>query len=130
MIYLGGVISKDGCHPDAQNNDALEKFRTPPKTIGKLRFLLGFLDHYRAYIKTFFRIMNPFYDIVVTPKSKNGSIDSKQYIIWEAFHQKVLDEVINCLKFSEIIWNPHFTHPFIIHCDESQKGIEAVLYQK
>ena len=74
--------------------------------------------------------MNPFYDIVVTPKSKNGSIDSKQYIIWEALNQKVLDEVINFLKFSEIIWNPHFTHPFIIHCDESQKGIEAVLYQK
>ena len=77
VIYLGQPISKDGYHQDPQNNDTLEKFRTPPKIIGKLWFLLGFLGYYCAYIKNFFRIMKPLYDILVTPKSKNGSIDSK-----------------------------------------------------
>ena len=51
-------------------------------------------------------------------------------MIWEGFHQKVLDEVINCLKFPEIISSPNFTHLFLIRCDESQKGLEAALYQK
>ena len=74
--------------------------------------------------------MKPLYEIIVTPKLKNGSIDSKQSIIWEGFHQAVLDKVINCLKFPEIISNPHSTHPFIIHCDASQKDLEVVLYQK
>ena len=74
--------------------------------------------------------MKPLYDIIITPKLKNGSIDSKQFIIWEGFHQAVPDKVINCLKFPEIISNPHSTHPFIIHYDTSQKGLEVVLYQK
>ena len=65
--------------------------------------------------------MKPLSETIVTPKLKNGSIDSKQSIIWEGFHQAVLDKVINCLKFPEIISNPHSTHPFIIHCDTSQK---------
>ena len=74
--------------------------------------------------------MKPLYDIIITPKLKNGSIDSKQSIIWEGFHQAVLDTVINCLKFPEIISNSHSTHPFIIHCGASQKGLEVVLYQQ
>ena len=74
--------------------------------------------------------MKPLYDILVTPKSKNGSIDSKQSIIWKAFQEKVLDKVINYLKFPDIISNLHFTHPFIIHCDASEKVLGAVLYQK
>ena len=71
VIYLGQPISKDGYHQDPQNNDTLAKFRTPPKIIGKLWFLVGFLGYYCAYIKNFFRIMKPLYDILVTPKSKN-----------------------------------------------------------
>ena len=71
VIYLGQPISKDGYHQDPQNNDTLAKFRTPPKIIGKLWFLVGFLGYYCAYIKNFFRIMKSLYDILVTPKSKN-----------------------------------------------------------
>ena len=130
IIYPGRHISKDGYRPDPQNNDAIEKFRTLPKTIGKLRSLLGFLSYYCAYIKNFSRIMKSLYDILVTPKLKNGSIDSKQSIIRKGFQQKVLDQVINYLKFPDIISNLHFTHPFIIHCDACQKGLGAVLYQK
>ena len=48
VIYLGRPISKDGYHPDPQNYDALEEFRTPPKIIGKPWFILGFLGYYCA----------------------------------------------------------------------------------
>ena len=54
VINPGRPIPKDGYHPDLQNNDPLEKFRTLPKIICKLRILLGFLSFYCAYIKIFF----------------------------------------------------------------------------
>ena len=60
VIYQGRPISKDGYHPDTQNNDTFEKFRTPPKIISKLRFLLGFLGYSWAYMKNFFRTINLF----------------------------------------------------------------------
>ena len=60
VIYQGGPISKDGHQPDTQNNDVFEKFRTSPKTISKLRFLLGFLGYYWAYVRNFFRTINLF----------------------------------------------------------------------
>ena len=60
VIYQGGPISKNGYHPDTQNNDAFEKFRTSPKSISKLRFLLGFLGYYWTYVRNFFRTTNLF----------------------------------------------------------------------
>ena len=52
--YLGRLISKDGYRADPQDSIALEKFRAPPKTVGKLRSLLGFLEYYRCYVFKFF----------------------------------------------------------------------------
>ena len=55
MIYLGQPISKDGYYQDPQNNDTLEKFRTPPKIIGKLWFLLFFPWLLLCLYKKFFQ---------------------------------------------------------------------------
>ena len=52
------------------------------------------------------------------------------WLSWLLLCLKVLDKVINCFKFPEIISNPQVTHPFIIQSDASQKGLEAVFYQK
>ena len=52
------------------------------------------------------------------------------WFFWFLLCLKVLDKAINCFKFPEIISNRHFTHPFIINSDASQKGLEAVFYQK
>ena len=51
--YLGRLVSKNGHRPDPADSEALEKFRTPPKTIGELRTLLGFLGYYRSYVQDF-----------------------------------------------------------------------------
>ena len=44
--YLGRMISAEGYRPDPAETAALDKFRTPPETIGELRSLLGFLGYY------------------------------------------------------------------------------------
>ena len=57
--YLGRIISVDGYRADPQETAALEKFRSPPKTMGELRSLLGFLGYYRAYVENFAQQMKP-----------------------------------------------------------------------
>ena len=49
--YLGRLISEQGYRPDPEDLKALERCRTPPTDIGKLRSLIGFLWYYRTYIK-------------------------------------------------------------------------------
>ena len=49
--YLGRLISVNGYSSDPIDTNALEKFRCPPKTIGELRSLLGFLGYYRCYVR-------------------------------------------------------------------------------
>ena len=70
VIYQGRPISKDGYHPDTQNNDTFEKFRTPPKIISKLRFLLRFLGYSWAYMKKFFRTINLFMTYLLLQSQK------------------------------------------------------------
>ena len=62
--YLGRLVSKDGYRPDPKDTIALEKFRCPPKNIGELRSLLGFLGYYRSFVKDFAKTMKPLYDLL------------------------------------------------------------------
>ena len=62
--YLGRLISKEGYRPDPDNTVVLEKFRSPPKNIGELRSLLGFLGYYRPFVKYFSRKMKSLYDLL------------------------------------------------------------------
>ena len=53
--YLGRLISKDGYRADPQGSIALEIFWAPPKTVGELRSLLGFLGYYGCTLKMFLK---------------------------------------------------------------------------
>ena len=44
--YLGRLISGDGYRMDPADTEALEKFREPPKNVGELRSMLGFVGYY------------------------------------------------------------------------------------
>ena len=48
--YLGRLISENGYRPDPKDTESLNRFREPPKTMGELRTLLGFLGYYRSYV--------------------------------------------------------------------------------
>lgn len=87
--YLGRLISGDGYRPDPVDTLALEKFRCPPKTIGELRSLLGFLGYYRCYVKEFSKRMKPLYDLLkgdLSKIEKSGKIDKKN---WETFGSEI-----------------------------------------
>ena len=143
--YLGRLVSAEGYRADPAETEAIERFRDPPKTVGELRSLLGFMGYYRCYIKDFSRHVKPLYDLLKEDKNssekaqdgkksgkKNGKkkCNSKELIPWEDTHQKVLDEMITLLQSPEVIAYPNFELPFYITCDASNSGLGAVLYQK
>ena len=64
-------------------------------------------------------------------KSKaNGQLPSKQGIVWEDRHQKVLCDLIEILTSSKVMAFPDFNRSFVVHCDASQDGLGAILYQE
>ena len=140
--YLGRLISAEGYSPDPQDVQALDKCKVPPKDVGKLRALLGFLGYYRTYIKDFSRKMKPVYDLLQKkdekkpeqkpgkkPKAGNHQLDSRAKITWSEELQKIVDEVVEYLKSPNVLAYPDFSKPFLVHTDASQEGLGAALYQ-
>ena len=139
--YLGRLVSENGYRPDPEDTIALEKFRTPPNTVGELRSLLGFLGYYRCYVRDFSRKVKPLYELLNMKdsgkkvkgkmKGKAGQkYDSREKITFEQEHLRILNEMIDYLQSPEVIAFPDFTVPFFINCDASNQGLGAVLYQE
>ena len=141
--YLGRLLSGEGYRPDPADTIALEKFRVPPRNIGELRSLLGFLGYYRSYVKDFSKIVKPMYELLAEKGEMAGKVrkskenlrkrgqkhNSREAIAWTDNHQRILDQLINQLQSPVIIAYPDFQLPFFITCDASNNGLGAVLYQ-
>ena len=143
--YLGRLISKDGYRADPADTKALDKFRSPPKNVGELRSLLGFLGYFRCYVKAFARKVKPLYNLLkggenVAQQPKKGKggkagkgvgqrYDSREKVEWSSECQKVIDQLIDHLQSPEVIAYPDWNIPFFLNCDASNLGLGAVLYQ-
>ena len=139
---LERLISKYGYGADPQDSRALEKFRAPPKTVGELGSLLGFLGYYRCCIKKFSKILKLLYDLlkkgITKPKLKNtktykkkktSQLDSNTATEWTEQHQLILNEILDILKSPELILFPDFEKLFMMYCDASETGLGSVLCQ-
>ena len=124
----------------------MEKFRESPKTVGELRSLLGFFGYYRGYVKDFSKKLKPLYDLLQLKKdddvgtgktSKKKAVkkkggqryDSNVLVCWTDEHQKVVEDMIDCLKSPAVMAYPDFNLPFFITTDASNEGLGSVLYQ-
>ena len=139
--YLGKIISEKGYKDDPINTKAIEKLRESPKTVGDLRKLLGFLGYYRQSIENFSRKAKPIYDILSLPpenvsksnhklKKTKEQKSSNEAILWSKDHVNIISAFIEELKSPKTMSYPGFKKPFIVHCDASEKGLGAVLYQE
>ena len=140
-------MSAEGYKLDPSTTEPVENLKkTPPRTIGEVRKLVGLLSYYRRYIKDFSRIAKPLYDLLRSKndddgatsgkqddKSRNwrskGQSPSNQAITWTEHHQAVLEQLINCLVQPPVMAYPDFNSPYILHTDASESGLGAVLYQ-
>ena len=142
--YLGRLISQNGYRCDPIDTAALEIFRTPPKTIGELRSLLGFFGYYRCYVQDFSKLMCPLYDLLKFDDNPTGNQNTKkesddkqqrqkynpkQSILWSRDLQQIVDTMLDYLKLPKVLAFPNFEIPFFVNCDASNEGLGAVLYQ-
>ena len=130
LRYLGRLISENGYRPDPEDVVALEKCREIPKTVGELRSILGFLGYYRTYLKDFSKRLQPVYELLQGgSKKEKKNVDAKRKIVVTPEMHGVINEMVEELKSPNVIAFPDFNLPFIVHCDASQKGLGACLYQ-
>ena len=142
--YLGRLVSAEGYRADPEDTKALEKFRDPPKTVGDVRSLLGFLGYYRPYVRDFAKKLKPVYDLlklnkqdgagdkVVQPgkKQEGKRYDKRKAVVWTGELQGLVNDVIDILQSPQVMAYPDFHSPFILNTDASGVGLGAVLYQK
>ena len=141
--YLGKIINSSGYRDDPINTEAIEKLRQPPKNIGDLRKLLGFVGYYRSSIQNFSRIAKPLYELLTkenlniipsnrknSSKKTKGQKSSKEPIQFTETHQNVLNLLIDKMISPEVMSFPDFSKRFTVHCDASESGLGAVLYQE
>ena len=74
--YLGHVLSKDGYRIDGASTEVIDKLKKPPKTVGDVRSLLGFVGYYRSFIKNFSQRAKILYDLLC--KDKTDTCDGKK----------------------------------------------------
>ena len=124
--FLERIISKDGYRSDPEQVSALVKMKeNPPKTVGELKQILGFLGYYCRYVKNFSREAKILYDLLCIPedmKSRNrskGHPSSRTKIVWESKHQYVLESLTNMLMSPPVMAISDFDQPFILHTDAS-----------
>ena len=134
--YLGHILSEDGFRVDGASDQVVDKLKEPPKTVGDLRSLLGFIGYYRAFIKDFSIKAKPLYDLLCKPKEKANSRNkgiqrpSSDKIDWVPQHQEIVNNLLDLLKNPPVMAYPDFSLPFVLHCDASETGLGAVLYQE
>ncbi|TWW57317.1 Retrovirus-related Pol polyprotein from transposon 297 [Takifugu flavidus] len=147
--FLGKIVSGDGYCMDPAEIAPVQALKgRKPETVGDLRKMLGFLSYYRQYIPNFSRIAKPLYSLLSTDKTpgskvkeskvnrsrgkqkKSDQSPSSQRIIWTEKHQEVLCQLLEYLLSPPLLGYPDFEEPFVLHCDASQEGLGAVLYQR
>ncbi|KAL1276336.1 hypothetical protein QQF64_035959 [Cirrhinus molitorella] len=102
--FLGRLVTKDGYTMDPADISPVQALKERiPKTVGKVRRLLGFLSYYRPYIENPAR---PHLFICCSLKQQSQRKDPPM------------------LGYSDL------NEPFVLHCDASQEGLGAVLYQR
>uniref|UniRef100_A0A8C2HM53 Gypsy retrotransposon integrase-like protein 1 n=1 Tax=Cyprinus carpio TaxID=7962 RepID=A0A8C2HM53_CYPCA len=63
-------------------------------------------------------------------KHGQGQLVSSHPVTWTDEHQKALCELIDYLSNPPVLGYPDLDDPFVLHCDASQEGLGAVLYQR
>ena len=105
-----------------------------PKTVSKVRKLMGFLNYYHRYTQNFSRIEKPIFALVETPaecceemkkqtlRKDTGQLSLKCPVDWTNTHQSALQNLIDCLTSAPVMAYPDFEEPFVLHTDASTMG--------
>nr|GEV60228.1 reverse transcriptase domain-containing protein [Tanacetum cinerariifolium] len=117
--FLGHMIDKEGIHMDPAKIESIMNWASP-KTPTKIHQFLGLAGYYRRFIEGFSKIAKPMTKL--TRKSVNFNWGEKEEAAFQILKQKLCDASILAL--------PEGSENFMVYCDASHKGLDAMLMQK
>lgn len=120
LKYLGYILDGEGLRPDPENIRPILEYSTP-STVKQVRSLLGMLNWFRRFIKSFSSIVSPISDLL---KKKHARFQ------WTPEANEAFEKVKVALVSAPVLTMPDYTVPFEIHCDASDLGIGAILTQE
>jgi hypothetical protein len=125
ITYLGHLITKDGIREDPDKFATIAQFPIPRKGDKKaLMSFLGVTGHFQKFIKDYHIIVEPLRDLL-----KEGNTWE-----WTAKQDQAFQDIKRLLteQGGPVLTLPDLSgrYPFSLHCDASDNGLGAVLYQK
>ncbi|GJR02854.1 putative reverse transcriptase domain-containing protein [Tanacetum coccineum] len=116
--FLGHLIDSQGIHVDPAKIESIKDW-TSPKTLTEILQFLGLAGYYRRFIEGFSKIAKSMTKL--TQKKVKFDWGDKQEAAFQLLKEKLCREPILAL--------PKGAENFIIYCDDSHKGLGAVLMQ-
>nr|GEZ76957.1 reverse transcriptase domain-containing protein [Tanacetum cinerariifolium] len=117
--FLGHVIDSQGIHVDSAKIESVKDWASP-KSPTEIRQFLGLAGYYRRFIEGFSKISKPMTKL--TQKKVKFEWGDKQEAALQLLKQKLCSAPIFAL--------PEGSKDFIVYCDDSNKGLGAVLTQR
>jgi hypothetical protein len=117
MLYLGHIISAQGVQVHQEKIKAIMDWSTPRNVI-ELRSFFGLCSYYMRFVQGFSQLEAPLTDL-----TKHGAF------IWTEKSQEAFDHMKEFMGTCPLLALPDFILPFILECDASDEGIDAVLMQ-
>ncbi|WVZ64411.1 hypothetical protein U9M48_013924 [Paspalum notatum var. saurae] len=117
MHYLGHIISKDGVAMDSDKVDAVRSWPLP-RSVRALRGFLGLTGYYRRFIHN--------YGLIVGPLT---ALMKKEAFHWTSTATTAFDDLKQALTTGPVLQLPDFDKSFVVDCNASGTGYDAVLHQ-
>ncbi|GKD08870.1 putative reverse transcriptase domain-containing protein [Tanacetum coccineum] len=117
--FLGHVIDSQGIHVDPTKIEAVKNWASPT-TPTKVHQFLGLAGYYQRFIKYFLKIAKSLTEL--TQKNKKYIWGENQESAFQLLKQKLCEAPILSL--------PKGNDDFVVYCNTSHQGLEAVLMQR
>ncbi|GJW21462.1 putative reverse transcriptase domain-containing protein [Tanacetum coccineum] len=117
--FLGHVIDSQGIHVDPAKIEAVKNWASPT-TPTEIRQFLGLAGYYRRFIEGFSKIAKSLTEL--TQKNKKYIWGEDQESAFQLLKQKLCEAPILSL--------PKGNDDFVVYCNTSHQGLEAVLMQR
>jgi hypothetical protein len=116
--YLGHLVGKDGVRVDPKKIEAMQDW-SHPKTLKSLRGFLGLTGYYRKFVKNCGKIAAP-----------PTALLKKNSFTWTPTSTQGFQTLNTTMCTTPVLALPDFTKTFVLECDASGKGINAILMQE
>ena len=115
MLYLGHIIGLDRVRVHEEKIRAIRVW-PEPRNVTELRGFIGICTYYRKFVRGFSQLAAPLTDL-----TKKGAFS------WSDTAQRAFDRLKEVMSSCPVLALLDFTQPFVLECDASGEGIDAVL---